>query len=100
MKTIFLFLLLVVTCPLPAADVSEIEMRRLFEPTDNELAVERAGRIYIYEGLRTTDIARAMDEEFDRVESMMFIRTKVVDETGEAAKDARTGEDLVEDDGC
>jgi hypothetical protein len=41
-----------------------------------------------------------MEEEFDRIESMMFIRVKKTDETGETLKDPDTGEALVEDDGC
>lgn len=59
-----------------AADVREIELRRLFEPTPSELAQEEKGRIYIYDGLRDKDVQRAMEQEFDRVENMMFIREK------------------------
>ncbi|MEA3277292.1 MAG: hypothetical protein U9Q81_18830 [Pseudomonadota bacterium] len=85
---------------LAAADVSEIEMRRLFDPTPAELRAEASDRIYIYEGLRDIDIARVMDEEFERVESMMFIRTKMTTGTGEVVKDPKTAEAVVEDDGC
>ena len=59
-----------------AADVRDIELRRLFEPTPAEQRAERSGRIYIYEGLRESDVARAMAEQFDRVDSMMFIRVQ------------------------
>ena len=59
-----------------AADVRDIELRRLFEPTTAEQRAERSGRIYIYEGLRESDVARAMAEQFDRVDSMMFIRVQ------------------------
>ena len=83
-----------------AADVSEIERRRLFEPSKAELRAEADGRIYIYDGLRETDIAHAMEHEFDRVESMMFIRVRPTDEKGGILKDPATGEDLVQDDGC
>jgi hypothetical protein len=83
-----------------AADVSEIEKRRLFQPTQAELQEEAAGRIYIYDGLTQADIERAMDEEFNRVESMMFIRVKKSDEQGKVVKDPETGYALVEDDGC
>ena len=81
-------------------DVRDIELRRLFEPTPAERRAEASGRIYIYEGLRETDVARAMEEEFDRVESMMFIRVKKTDKTGETLKDPETGYAVVEDDGC
>jgi len=83
-----------------AADVSEIELRRLLEPTQAELAQERNGRIYIYDGLRDVDIDLALREHFNRVESMMFIRTKKTDEKGEIKRDVDTGEIEVEDDGC
>lgn len=87
--------------PLGAADdVRDIQMRRLLEPTDAELAQEREGRIYIYESLTHQDIERAMDDEFERVESMMFIRVPKTDASGDIMKDEETGETLTEDDGC
>ena len=83
-----------------ASDISDTELRRLFAPTPAELAAETAGRIYIYEGLRDTDVERALQEEFERVGSMMFIRTKVTDDSGEVRQDPETGAELVADDGC
>jgi len=83
-----------------AADVADIEQRRLFDPTAGELAAEHGGRIYIYEGLRDTDIERAMEQHFDRIENMMFIRTIKTDEKGAVKRDAATGEIEIEDDGC
>jgi hypothetical protein len=41
-----------------------------------------------------------MEEEFDRIEGMMFIREKKTDENGAVLKDPETGKDVVEDDGC
>jgi hypothetical protein len=81
-------------------DVSEIELRRLFEPTGAEIAAEASGTIYIYDGLRDVDIQRALNEEFDRVQNMMFIRTRKTDEHGAVKKDKATGTAVVEDDGC
>jgi hypothetical protein len=83
-----------------AADVSEIEQRRLFNPTEAELASEAAGRIYIYDGLTDVTVQRALNEEFARVEHMMFIRTKKTDEQGGVKRDTETGEVEYEDDGC
>jgi len=83
-----------------AADVSDIELRRLFEPTQAELTSEANGRIYIYDGLRDVDVQRALDEEFERVQSMMFIRTIKTDHSGKVTRDADTGEVAYEDDGC
>jgi 5-hydroxyisourate hydrolase-like protein (transthyretin family) len=93
------------TFALPAAagtptEVSEIELRRLFDPTVAELSAEEKGRIYIYEGVRDIDVQRALDEEFHRVENMMFIRTQKTDEEGKVKRDTDTGEAETEDDGC
>ena len=59
-----------------AKDLRDIELRRLFEPTPAEVQAEQQGRIYIYEGLKEEDIARALREQFRRVDSMMFIRVQ------------------------
>jgi hypothetical protein len=83
-----------------AADVSDIELRRLFDPTEAELASEAEGRIYIYDGLTDRDVQRALNEEFERVDNMMFIRTRKTDEAGEVKRDVETGEVEYEDDGC
>jgi hypothetical protein len=83
-----------------AGDLRDIELRRLFEPTPVELHAERAGLVYIYDGVRDTDIERAMAEQFDRIQSMMFIRTQMTDKTGHLKRDEATGAIEVEDDGC
>jgi hypothetical protein len=83
-----------------ARDLRDVELRRLFEPTPAELWAEQAGRIYIYEGLQEADIARAISEQFTRVNSMMFIRvqpTPVVPTPGQG--DAPTHV-YYQDDGC
>jgi leucyl aminopeptidase (aminopeptidase T) len=83
-----------------AADVSKIELRRLLDPTEAELAAEAEGRIYIYDGLTDRDIQEAMNEEFERVENMMFIRTRKTNADGELKRNEDTGEVEVADDGC
>jgi len=100
MKFLLGLALTVTTGATVAGDLTEIEQRRLFSPTDAELRAEAEGRIYIYDGLSESDIARAMDEEFERVGNMMFIRVKKTDEHGQVVTDAETGEPVVEDDGC
>ncbi|QVL48594.1 MAG: hypothetical protein KFB96_23965 [Thiocapsa sp.] len=89
-----------VTVAAAAADVSDIDLRRLFEPSTGERAAEAKGGIYIYEGLRDIDVQRAMDEQFGRVENMMFIGTIKTDETGKTARDPKTGAAVTSDDGC
>jgi len=83
-----------------AADLRQIEMRRLLSPTPAELASEERGQVYIYDGLRDLDIERAIDEQFARVEHMMFIRVKVTDNQGKPDKDPSTGAAIITDDGC
>ena len=98
--TLIAITLLFNTPSVAAADVAEIEQRRLFAPTASELASENEGRIYIYDGLRDSDIERAMEQHFNRIENMMFIRTIKTDEKGVIKRDETTGEIEIEDDGC
>jgi hypothetical protein len=72
----------------------------LFHPPATQLEAERRGRIMIYDGLKDTQINQAMDTEFDRIQSMMFVRTVSTDTSGESSRDEQTGPVVVEDDGC
>lgn len=79
--TMFLWgiLLTQTTATIQAAEFvgsEEWQQRRLFTPSPNELQQEAAGRIFIYDGMMETDLDRALDDQFQRLESMMFIRTK------------------------
>ena len=87
-------------CGMVRADLNDWYMQQLFEPSETQLAMERRGRVMIYDGLHDKDVQRALQQQFDRVEYMMFTGTVVTDERGEPARDKETGEILVEDDGC
>lgn len=100
MKTVLCAVVLSLPVTLPAADLTQIEKRRLFEPTASERMEESAGRIYIYDGLTDQVVRQAMQREFDRIENMMFIRVKQTDADGRVRKDPKTGQAEVEDDGC
>lgn len=67
----------------------QIEM--IHEPSAAQLKVEQKGRIYIYDGLDDADVELAMNNQFDRLDNMMFVRTQVVTPEGETETD---------DDGC
>jgi hypothetical protein len=85
------------------ADLSPVkswQMVRLFEPTQADLHAEARGRVMIYDGLTDRDVERAFDEQFDRLEHMMFIRVVVTGDSGKARR-SESGEVVTEsDDGC
>lgn len=96
-------LLLGMQLPAAAADTDplyEWYLQRLFEPTSQQLAIEARGRVQLYSGLKDSDVGRALDEQFERIDAMMFTGTIVTDPEGEPVKDPETGEVLVENDGC
>ena len=51
-------------------------LRRLNEPTERERAHERAGNVYIYDGLTDREVDQALNTHFDRIDYMMFIGTR------------------------
>ena len=82
----------------PAA--GDWQEKLLFTPPDSQLKLEQRGRIMIYDGLTDKAIAKALDSQFDRIESMMFVRTIITNDEGNAVRDSETGQVVVEDDGC
>jgi hypothetical protein len=76
------------------------QTRMLFTPSEEQLAIERKGRVMIYDGMRSTDVEKALDETFDRIDSMMFVNTVVTDTEGAPVHDPETGQLVIEEDGC
>ena len=74
-----------------AQAVDEYQHKVLFSPSSSILAAEARGRVMIYDGLRYATVTRAMDEQFDRIENMMFVGTLIEREDGDFE---------VEEDGC
>jgi len=74
--------------------------RMLFDPPSSQLEAEARGRIMIYDGMTDAQIASAMDSQFDRIESMMFVRTIHTDAQDEVMHDPEGGQVEVDDDGC
>jgi len=94
------------SCYLPASAYGDDDKMRqwqlslLFNPSEQQLKVERRGRVMIYDSLHRAEIDNALNEEFDRIEHMMFVNTIITDAQGEPVKDPQTGELMVEADGC
>ena len=67
------------------------QLEMIHDPSAAQIKVEERGRVYIYDGLYDSDVKLAMETQFDRVDNMMFVRTKV---------ETPQGETETEDDGC
>jgi hypothetical protein len=69
----------------------DFQHKVLFNPNNSQLKAEARGGIMIYDGMENADVERAFDEQLDRIENMMFVRTRHTDPGGEVS---------IEDDGC
>ena len=76
-----------------ASSDSPYDVRRLMRPTPAELASEEKGHIHIYDSLEINAVNKALDENFERIQNMMFTRIHHLPPTG-------SGPAKVEDDGC
>lgn len=74
-----------------ADEAGNWQLEMIHDPSAAQIRVEERGRVYIYDGLHETDVELAMNTQFNRLDNMMFVRTKV--ETPE-------GESEAADDGC
>lgn len=79
---------------------SRWQMQRLLQPGAAQLKQESKGKVFIYEGLKDKEINRVMREQFERVDSMMFIGTIITDKNGKPKRDPKTGNVMFEDDDC
>jgi hypothetical protein len=86
-------LLIAASPSLHAADdgFNAYQQKVLLEPGKSVLRAEARGRVTIYDGLDESRVDQAMDEQFDRIENMMFVRTR---------RSAADGTVDYDDDGC
>ena len=52
------------------------QMNALTQPSEALILAEAKGRITIYDGLNNLDVEQALNSQFNRIENMMFVRTK------------------------
>ncbi len=79
-------------------DIHDWQVHRLLHPTDAQLKKERQGHVFIYDGLSDKDVQRAMDQGFDRINSMMFINVKKT--KADSGTETEGGSDDSDDSGC
>ena len=88
-KSLIVFVLLTASASVHAID--DYQLKVLFTPSETNLQAEKEGRVMIYDGLKSETVDLALNEQFGRIDNMMFVRTQYVQESGEYE---------VEDDGC
>lgn len=100
-------LLSILSQPLPADELDQVakafdnwQYNRLFNPSPGALKAEDRGAVVIYDGLTDVTVKQALDQQFDRIQNMMFTRTVITDKNGKPEIDPDTGNVLVEEDGC
>ena len=102
--TMTALLIAAMNSPLSAGSIETAMMdwlvKQLFQPGTYRHKQEKQGRVFIYAGLKSSDVARALDKHFDRIQSMMFTGTVVTDKKGTPVRDPETGGLVVEEDGC
>ena len=99
--TLAVTLAIALTAPATGFAGDRWQEKMLFQPTPAQLSMEESrDRVMIYHGLTDVQVAQAMDQQFERIEHMMFTGTVITDDHGVAELDPATGEIRVEDDGC
>ena len=84
--------------PLPSFDKND-KTHDPYHEGDNQRQKENQGQIMIYDGLHDTTVKQALDNNFERIENMMFTRVVITNEDGQPKTD-EAGNQVVEDDGC
>jgi hypothetical protein len=69
---------------------SRYSQNMLLNPSESVRRAEARGRVTIYDGVDDSVVERALDTQFERIDNMMFIRTRHPAQDGS----------VEEDDGC
>ena len=77
----------------------EFQLDQLLDPSEEQLEMEKDGQVFIYDGLKESDIKLALDQQQHRMHSMMFISVVWTDDNGQPVVDPYTGE-VVTDNDC
>lgn len=84
----------------PDKALHDWQVQRLMEPSPRDLEKERKGSVYIYDGLTEREVDTALDNQFHRIQSMMFVGTVKTDESGNPMEDPKSGTYIQESGGC
>lgn len=57
----------------PDKALHDWQVRRLMDPSPQELETERMGNVYIYDGLTELEVDTALNTHFSRIQHMMFV---------------------------
>ena len=76
------------------------QMQHLLHPSPDQLRQEQQGKIFIYDGLKDKEVDQVMQKQFNRIQSMMFIRIISTDKKGKPRRDPVGGGLVLEDDDC
>jgi hypothetical protein len=77
----------------------EFQLEQLIDPSEEQLIMESEGQVFIYDGLKDSDIQLALDTQQHRMQSMMFVNVIWTDKDGQPVVDPYTGQ-IVTDDDC
>ncbi len=66
---------------------TDFHQNALFSPSQGLLKAEQRGRVMIYDGMHNQTVELAMNTQFDRIESMMFVNTLHAQPDGEVVAD-------------
>jgi hypothetical protein len=77
----------------------ELQYEQLMAPSFAQLQLEEGGNIFVYSGLKESDIQLAMDNHHQRIGSMMFVNVVWTDKEGQPLIDGVTG-NIIVDDNC